>query len=424
MAARRSDGNIATNLVHFARVLRSSGLPIGTGKVLCAIEAMRSVGVDSRTDLYWTLHAVFVNHPRQRMIFDQAFAVFWKNPRLLEKTMAALLPEVRVPYNTEHSKELAKRLSESLYPGLQPDAPNLDCEEQIELQAALTYSDRERLQQVDFESMTRAEMEQAKQVIQKMKTAFAPVRTRRFRIHSGGERLDVRNTVKRSLRGSGGQFMLIRQKRQMRHSPLVILCDISGSMSEYSKMVLYFSHTLMTSRRDVWCFVFGTRLTNISRQLQVRDVDVALDAVSDTVTDWHGGTRIAECLKNFNHIWVRRLPLHIATVLLVTDGLDRSQRVDLEPQVSRLHCACKQLTWLNPLLRYAQFEPKVSGIRKILPHVDAFVPVHNLNSLQAMADSLTANVRSGRAGQTRQHADWVRQIKRAQGAEPMAAAGA
>ena len=402
------NGQFVANLVHFGRILRSSGLPVGTGRILDAVRAVRLVGVSNRQDFYWALHAVFVNHPRQRHIFDQAFHVFWKNPRVFERSISALLPEVKVPQSEKSSQELARRLTESLY----PDAVSADLvpenEDDVELRASLTFSDREKLQDTDFESMSRSEMEEAKKAIAKMRMAFDRIPTRRYFVDMTGKKLDMRRTLKRSMRGAADTISLVKSKRKLRQIPVVLLCDISGSMSEYSRMILHFGHVLTLSRKEVACFVFGTRLTNITRQLRIRDVDCAMDEISDSVVDWYGGTKIGECLKDFNRNWIRRLPLHTAVVLLVTDGLDRSEGDDLESQIGLLHRSCKQLIWLNPLLRYDQFQPKVSGIRKMLPHVDAFLPVHNLASLSELAEVLEPG---GSQFQTeRNRAYWRRQI--------------
>ncbi len=386
-----SGGVFVNNLVHFGRLLRATGLSIGTGRILTAVRAVEKVGIASREDFYWTLHSVFVSHPRQRYIFDQAFEVFWQNPRILERSIATLLPEVRVARDSASSKEMARRLAEALYSQRICDDALDEHELETELKASLTYSDRERLQDIDFESMSGAEMAEAKLAVQTLKVAFKQTPTRRYRTHHAGDNLDMRRTLRDSLRGSADVISLVRRKRRTKQPPVVLLCDISGSMSEYSRMVLHFAHSLMLSRKQVSCFVFGTRLTNITRQLRIRDVDCALDEITQAVEDWYGGTRIGACLKEFNRKWVRRLPMHNATVLLVTDGLDRSESNELAPQIQLLHRSCKDLFWLNPLLRYQEFEPRVSGIRTILPHVDAFLPVHNLASLQELAKMLNQN---------------------------------
>ena len=404
------NGQFVANLVHFGRILRSSGLPVGTGRILDAVRAVRLVGVANREDFYWALHAVFVNHPRQRHIFDQAFHVFWKNPRVFERSISSLLPEVRVPQNDKSSKELARRLTESLYPGTVSEDMISESEEDLEFRASLTFSDRERLQAADFDSMSRSEMVEAKKAIAKMRVAFDRIPTRRYFVDASGKKLDMRRTLKSSMRGAADTITLIKSKRKQRQIPVVLLCDISGSMSEYSRMILHFGHVLTLSRREVACFVFGTRLTNVTRQLRIRDIDCAMDEIADSVVDWYGGTKIGECLKDFNCNWIRRLPLHSAVVLLVTDGLDRSESGDLESQIGLLHRSCRKLIWLNPLLRYDEFEPKVSGIRKMLPHVDAFLPVHNLDSLSDLAEVLGSESRSANNQLKQNRSYWRQQL--------------
>ncbi len=401
-------GVFADNIVHFGRILRASGIPVGTGRILDAVRAVECVGIANRGDFYWTLHSVFVSHPRHRYIFDQAFEVFWKNPRVLEKAISQLLPEVRVSKQDQSSKEIARRLAESLYQRQLSEDFVDELDPEYEFRASLTYSDRERLQKVDFESMSSEEMRQAKQAISTLAVAFREISTRRFRMHASGTKLDMRKTLRQSLKGSADTISMVKKKRNDQSPPVVLLADISGSMSEYSRMVLHFAHTLMLSRKHVSCFVFGTRLTNVTRQICIRDVDCALDEIADTVQDWYGGTRIAACLKSFNRTWVRRLPLHKASVLLVTDGLDRSESVALAPQVQLLKRSCKELIWLNPLLRYEGFQPKISGIRTMLPHVDAFLPVHNLESLQSLAEILSRKSGTNDA-QLRKHRSFWRQ---------------
>ncbi len=382
-------GQFVPNLVHFGRVLRASGLPVGTGRILDAVRAVSVAGIADREDFYWVLHAVFVGSPRQRVIFDQAFQVFWRNPRILERSMALLLPKIRVPQD-DNAQELARRLSESLVSNSAATENQFESRPQLEFRASMTYSDRERFQTADFESMSRQEMEQAKRAIAEMRIAFKEIPTRRHRPHISGHMLDMRRTLRRSMHHMGEMPALERKRRTVMPPPVILLCDISGSMSEYSRMMLHFAHVLLMSRNQVSCFVFGTKLTHITRQLHIRDVDFALKCVAQSVKDWHGGTRIGECIKDFNRRWARRLPVHKAVVLLVTDGLDRCESNGLGEAVAMLHRSCASLIWLNPLLRYDQFEPKVSGIRAMLPHVDEFRPVHNLRSLESLARSLSA----------------------------------
>jgi hypothetical protein len=228
-----------------------------------------------------------------------------------------------------------------------------------------------------------------------MRLDLAEVPTRRFRVHPRGARIDMRRTLRQSLRGGPQALTLARAQPRTLPPPLVILCDISGSMSRYSRMLLHFMHTLTGDRERVHSFVFGTRLTNISRHLENTDVDAALDRISGAVDDWSGGTRIGACLHDFNRFWSRRVLGQGALVLLITDGLDRDLAAGLEQQAERLHKSCRRLIWLNPLLRYERFEPRAAGMRALLPHVDDFRTVHNLASLARLCEVL-ADAFSGR----------------------------
>ena len=380
-------GRLLENLMHFGRTLRAAGLPIGPGKVLAATEAVQAVGISNRNDFYWALHAVFVNRRDQRELFDQAFHIFWRNPQLLEKMMGLLLPEMRSP-DAPQGEEMSRRLAEALHPG-QSDAPDeRPQEKEIELDAAMTFSDREVLQRMDFEQMSVEEITRAKRLIRRMTMPLMDVPTRRFHPDPRGARADMRATLRAALR-SGGLIALKRKSRRTRPPPLVILCDISGSMSRYSRLFLHFMHAVTNDRDRVYTFLFGTRLTNITRFLRYRDVDIALDKVAGAVEDWSGGTRIGQCLSDFNRRWSRRVLAQGAVVLFITDGLDRDAGVGLGLEMDRLHKSCRRLIWLNPLLRYEGFAPKSLGMRAILPYVDEFRPVHNLESLGELVTALS-----------------------------------
>lgn len=379
-------GRLLANIMYFARTLRAAGLPIGPGKVLTAVDAVQTAGITDRRDFYWTLHAVFVNRRDQRELFDQAFHIFWRNPELLEKMMSLMLPGLRSPEEPE--AEMSRRLAEALHPPGEGGGTDRESESEIELDAAMTFSDRELLQQMDFEKMSVAELARAKAALRRMALPLANVATRRFAPDPRGTRTDMRATLRAQLR-AGGLVGLKRKRRRIRSPPLIVLCDISGSMSRYSRLFLHFMHAVTNDRDRVFTFLFGTRLTNITRYLRQKDVDVALDQVSASVEDWSGGTRIGQCLAEFNRHWSRRVLGQGAVVLLITDGLDREAGVGIGPEMDRLHKSCRRLIWLNPLLRYEAFAPKSSGMRAILPHVDEFRPVHNLESLDELVTALS-----------------------------------
>jgi hypothetical protein len=385
---RFTPGRFVANIMHFARVLRAAGLPVGPGKVLDAIRAVEAIGLGNRRDFYWTLHAVFVNRRDQRELFDQAFHIFWRKPDLLERAMQLLLPQIETGEPPSEA-ELARRLADALGPEKQPGQGEPEEETPVELDATLTFSPSEVLQRKDFEQMSADEVTRAKALIRGMRLPIRAVPTRRFKPEPRGRRVDLRRTLRQSLRGGGAMIDLARKRRVRRHPPLVILCDISGSMERYSRMLLHFMHAVTSDRDRVHCFVFGTRLTNISRQLRQRDVDLALARVGDLVEDWSGGTRIGHCLHEFNRVWSRRVLAQGAVVLLITDGLDRDAGAGLEREIERLHKSCRRLIWLNPLLRYEGYAPIATGSRAIIRHVDDFRPVHNMESLAELTDALS-----------------------------------
>ncbi|HVC56251.1 MAG TPA: VWA domain-containing protein [Stellaceae bacterium] len=371
--------------MHFARTLRAAGLPVGPGKVIDAVAAVERVGITDRRDFYWSLHSVFVNRPDQRMLFDQAFHVFWRNPEILKKMLGMVLPQLNIEMPQEEGAEMLRRLAEALHPGQEARDTG---ETELEFDAAMTFSDREQLRGMDFEKMSLEELARAKAAIARLSLPIHDIPTRRFARNPRGARTDMRATLRAALR-SGGLIELKRKSPRRRPPPLVVLCDISGSMSRYSRIFLHFMHSITNDRDRVFTFVFGTRLTNITRYLRFRDVDVALDRVAEVVADWSGGTRIGHCVHEFNRFWSRRVLGQGAVVLMITDGLDRDAGTGLAAEMDRLHRSCRQLIWLNPLLRYEGFEPRSLGMKAMLPYVDEFRPVHNLASLETLIEVIS-----------------------------------
>jgi len=388
---RKEGGRFAENIMFFVRTLRAAGLPVGPGTMLDAIKAIETAGVRSREDFYWALHAVCVNRRDQKELFDQAFQIFWRNPELLEKMMALLMPVIH-PDVQQHqdpdSKKTMRRVAEALATAARDDPLESD-QQEIEVDATLTFSAEEKLQSKDFEEMSAFELEEARRAIQRMRLPLGEIKTRRFERKPHGRRIDMRRSFRTTLKSGGDVVTLERRARVKRPPPLVILCDISGSMERYSRMMLHFMHAVTSDRDRVHSFVFGTRLTNISRHLRSRDIDLALDKIGHEVEDWSGGTRIGATLADFNLNWSRRVLGQGAVVLMITDGLDRDAGEGLDLEVERLRKSCRRLVWLNPLLRFDGFQPKAQGIRAILPHVDEFLPVHNLQSLGDLAGALT-----------------------------------
>ena len=383
-------GKLVDNILFFARVLRAAGLPLGPGTVIKAVRAVQEIGVTDREVFYWALHAVFVNRRDQREIFDQAFHIFWRNPRLLERMMQMVLPTFRTGVEPDKEDQVNRRVADALTQNAGGESAGDEDtgEQEIQFDATMTYSGAEVLQAMDFEKMSAEEVSQARAAIARMRLPVMDLPTRRFGPSSLGSRVDLRATLRASLRGGGDTIPIKLKKPRLRPPPLVTLCDISGSMSRYSRMLLHFLHTLTNDRSRVHTFLFGTRLTNVTRYLRHKDVDEALDLASAAVEDWSGGTRIGQCLHGFNRDWSRRVLGQGAVVLLISDGLDRDAGECLAEEVQRLHGSCRRLIWLNPLLRFDGFAPKSLGVRAILPHVDEFRSVHSLNSLRELAEAL------------------------------------
>jgi uncharacterized protein with von Willebrand factor type A (vWA) domain len=246
---------------------------------------------------------------------------------------------------------------------------------------------------MDFEAMGAAEIAEAKRQIARLVLPLDERPTRRFRPDARGPRVDLRRTIRASLRSGGEVLSLARTRRQVKAPPLVALCDISGSMTRYAQILLHFLHALANRRARVSVFLFGTRLTNVTRALVKRDPEVAFEMVARILPDWSGGTRIGDSLAAFNRYWARRVLAQGAVVLLISDGLDRQGAEGLAQATDRLQRSCRRLVWLNPLLRFAGFQPKSQGARALLPHVHEHRPVHNLTSLKALVDSLSGTPR-------------------------------
>lgn len=379
-------GKLPENVAYFARALRIAGVPVGPGAVIEAVEALAEGALGERDDVYWALHAIFVKKHEDSPVYDQAFRLFWRRRALIEKLMAQMSPVSPGPDSPPQKEEAgALRVAEAFAPPKREDEPPPT--ELTELSARMTLSDTETLKSRDFAQMSATEIARAKQLIAALRLPDDTVPTRRFQAAHRGARIDPRRTFRRSLRGGGGSIDLAFRERSEVHPPVVALVDISGSMAEYSRIFLHFLHAITEKRRRVHSFVFGTRLTNVTRMLRSRDPDEALALAGRAAPDWEGGTRISTALHTFNRVWSRRVLAGGAVVLLFTDGLERHLDGELGFEMDRLHRSCRQLVWLNPLLRFEAFEARASGIRAMLPHVDSFRPIHNL---AAMADLCAA----------------------------------
>jgi uncharacterized protein with von Willebrand factor type A (vWA) domain len=382
---------LAPNLLAFVRLLRRAGMQVGPGDALGAAEALTLIELGDRRSVRAALKATLLRRHEQTEIFDAAFDLFWRDPERANAAAAFALMEAQSP--EEKSKPGGRRIAEAMA-GDRPKPPPPAPEEQPrQLDAAMTVSERERLQTMDFEAMSADEINAAKQEIRRLVLPLDERPTRRFRTDPLGPRVDMRATLRATTRNGGDFRAILRKRRITRPPPLVAICDISGSMARYAQILLHFLHAVTNDRERVHSFLFGTRLSNITRQLKHRDPEIAFEMVSHMVPDWSGGTRIGEALEDFNQHWGRRVLGQGAVVLLITDGLDREGGRGLAEATDRLKRSCRKLIWLNPLLRYAGFQPKSQGIKAMLPHVHEFRPVHNLASLRELIEALGEKAR-------------------------------
>lgn len=379
------EGRLAENIVYFARALRAAGMPVGPGAVLDALEALNVARAGARDDFYWTLHAVFVKRHEHTILFDQAFKIFFRKRGYIEKLIASMIPQTLEPAAKSPAPG-AQRIQEALFSGLNERAKD---QSENEVDARLTVSDREVLQKKDFAQMTAAEIAAARDAIARLTLPLDEVRTRRLTQNRRGHLIDIRRTLRASMKAGGAVIDLKYLGPRLREPPIVALLDISGSMSEYTRLFLHFLHAVTDARKRVTTFLFGTRLTNVTRAIRQRDPDEALAACSANVADWSGGTRIASSLRIFNKQWARRVLGQGAVVLLITDGLERDADDTLAFEVDRLHRSCKRLIWLNPLLRFHAFEARAKGVQTMLPHVDELRPIHNLDSMKELVRALS-----------------------------------
>lgn len=371
-----TDGNLLRNCVLFGRLLRALGVAVTPTQTLDLVEALRHVDIGNKQDFKFSARAVLINRREHLPIFDAAFELFWRarEQNLLELDLGTLLSRSQ------------DEIQQKLLP-VQNDQPDGESDD-AELEHVFTYSQHEVLREKDFAKMDAAELAELKRLMARTEWNLSERRTRRTVRDARGPFLDMRSTLRRNLRYGGEPLRLSHRQRKFKRRPFVVICDISGSMERYSRVLLQFIYAISSELDRVESFVFSTRLTRITRQLKRRDVDEALAEAASVVHDWAGGTRIGEALKSFNYDWARRVLGQGAVVLIISDGWDRGDIDLLAREMDRLQRSCHRLIWLNPLLGSANYEPLVRGIQAALPHIDNFLPVHNLVSLEQLAEFL------------------------------------
>lgn len=385
-------GNLLSHVLAFGYLLRETGVAVSPGQMLELIAALDHVAMGRREDFRATARCILVQRREDLPLFDSAFEFFWRNltgSTAHDELLQELLPTTRIP---RRQLRVPQRKSDAGEPEPPPEAP----EEELEL--LLTYSPGEALRQKDFGQFTWEEVQQCKTLLQNLRWQIAERQTRRKQAARRGSQLDWRRTIRRNMRYGGEMLQLSYRETRSEVRPLVLICDISGSMERYSRILLQFAYSVANGLTDVEAFVFGTRLTRITRQLRRRDIDDAIDEVANHVVDWSGGTRIGDAIKDFNYIWGRRVLGRGPVVLVISDGWDRGDPAMLRREMGRLQRSCHRLIWLNPLLGNKDYQPLTLGMQAALPFVDDFLPVHNLVSLEQLGAHLSTvgNVRPAR----------------------------
>lgn len=372
------------NLLLFGRVLRGLGLDVNPGRMIDLVHALDHLEIGHKSDFYYAARTLLVHDREDLALFDQAFDMFWKKPveEWITVNLGGMLPKRRPPRPLTAPPPLSEE-------GNEPDQPpNAGTQEQPILLVTRTYSAQERLRRKNFADLTGEELDAVKKMMRDLTLQLGERRTRRLR-PGQGQQLDLRRTLRQSYKTGGEVMTWATRTPKHKPRPLILLADISGSMERYTRLLLHFIYGLAQAHHQpVEAFVFSTRLTRITRQLQYKNVEQALGEVSATVHDWAGGTRTGDCLKTFNFAWGRRVLGRGAIVLVISDGWDRGDPVLLGQEMARLHRTCHRLIWLNPLLGSPSYEPLTRGIQAALPHIDDFLPVHNLASLEDLAKHL------------------------------------
>ena len=379
------DTKLLDNILSFIRLLRKSGVKIGNQSSIDALKSIRLLKIGNRKEFYWALHTTLINRNEDKQIFDQCFYLFWQNPKIMEQVFNLLIPQIGTQKSPENPKKQLKRISENL------GKKNIDLEknqkDEIVFDSQMSWSNKSSINSKDFEMMSSNELKEAEEVIKKLLIKSQTQLTRRWKNMDRGVKVSFKNTIKKSIQNNG--IIKLGYKDKIKKSKsLVILIDISGSMESYSRIMLFFSHLLMKQQNDIEVFTFGTSLTRITRLLKNKDIDFSLNKIGSFVTDWAAGTKITSSIHDFNLNWSRRILTQNQSLILISDGLERDQSKNLDFEINRLSMFTKNIIWLNPLLRYKKFEPKVASIKTILKHVDRIVPIHNINSIDKLVNNI------------------------------------
>ena len=379
------ESKLLENILRFIRLLRNSGIKIGNQSSIDALNSIKILKIGNRNEFYWALHSNLIYRNEDTEIFDQCFHLFWQNPKILQQMFNLLLPQIGTQKAPTTNKKQLKRISDNIQK--QNKDVNIEKKEEIIFDSQMSWSNKSALNTKDFEMMSLEEIHQAEKEIKKFLIKSKTQISRRWKKNDQSTKISTKYTIRKSVKNNG-IIHLAYKERIKKFRPVVILIDISGSMESYSRMMLFLSHILIQQYKDIEVFTFGTKLTRITNFLKNKDIDFSLDKVGKFVNDWAAGTKITSSIKDFNFNWSRRLLTQNQTLLLITDGLERDDSQNLDFEINRLSLFANNIIWLNPLLRYKKFEPKVNSIKTILRHVDKHVPIHNLNSIKNLVENI------------------------------------
>ena len=394
-----SESRLHDAIASFGRFVRQAGCDLGTGEIMNGVKAASCIDITNREDFKSALRSTFITSHKFIPVFDQLFDLYWRNPdrlenvsNILQKLYESRLAQAEMESIKQQTEQMKQRHLDSFEPreeGKEEDDKTFDL---------FMYSPDEILREKRFDAYTEDELEEAKEFLNKWRWEFGERRLRRLKPGRKRHRLNLRGTIRKNIFPTQDFVELAWREQKWKSRPLIVLCDISGSMETYTRILMHFIFTLHTINPKLEAFTFGTRLNRITHTLRHKDVEDTMDILATSIKDWSGGTRIGETLQTFNLLWARRVLGGGAVVLVISDGWDTGDVNKLGKEIDRLHRSCHRLIWLNPNLGYDDFQPLTRGVQTLLPHADDFLPIHNLNSLVDLGKVLaTLNSRKSKS---------------------------
>ena len=394
-----SESRLHDAIASFGRFVRQAGCDLGTGEIMNGVKAASCIDITNREDFKSALRSTFITSHKFIPVFDQLFDLYWRNPdrlenvsNILQKLYESRLAQAELESIKQQTEQMKQRHLDSFEPR---EEEKEDDDKTFDL---FMYSPDEILREKRFDAYTEDELEKAKEFLNKWRWEFGERRLRRLKPGRKRHRLNLRGTIRKNIFPTQDFVELAWWEQKWKPRPLIVLCDISGSMETYTRILMHFIFTLHTINPKLEAFTFGTRLNRITHTLRHKDVEDTMDILATSIKDWSGGTRIGETLQTFNLLWARRVLGGGAVVLVISDGWDTGDVNKLGKEIDRLHRSCHRLIWLNPNLGYDDFQPLTRGVQTLLPHADDFLPIHNLNSLVDLGKVLaTLNSRKSKS---------------------------